>query len=175
MAQLAASAVLICWLVNSSLWIYPHSLSYFNESTGGPLNASKHLLGSNVDWGQDLRYAIWFLESREGSNQSKLSLAYAGFFDPAVVGLNRVLPLNADDLATVSGKRSLILRSIGDETLFFLDRPSLISVNLLFGAKQPIQDGSLGRNQLPEKRNAAFKEITIRVVKRIGYSMLLLR
>jgi hypothetical protein len=48
---------LCCWFVSSSLWIYPHSLSYFNESIGGPLNGPRHLLGSNVDWGQDLRYA----------------------------------------------------------------------------------------------------------------------
>jgi hypothetical protein len=52
------AAASICWFLGSSLWFYPHSLSYFNESIGGPLNASKHLLGSNVDWGQDLGYAI---------------------------------------------------------------------------------------------------------------------
>jgi len=44
------------WFVASSVWIFPHSLAYFNESVGGPINGSKHLLGSNVDWGQDLRY-----------------------------------------------------------------------------------------------------------------------
>jgi hypothetical protein len=48
--------ILITWLAASSLWGYPHSLSYFNESIGGPLNGAKHLLGSNVDWGQDFRY-----------------------------------------------------------------------------------------------------------------------
>jgi 4-amino-4-deoxy-L-arabinose transferase-like glycosyltransferase len=47
---------LLLWSVVSSWWIYPHSLSYFNESIGGPLNGPKHLLGSCVDWGQDLRY-----------------------------------------------------------------------------------------------------------------------
>jgi hypothetical protein len=50
----------LAWFVVSSLWIYPHSLSYFNESIGGPLNGPKHLLGSNIDWGQDLRYLEWF-------------------------------------------------------------------------------------------------------------------
>lgn len=45
----------------SSLWLYPHSLSYFNESIGGPLNGAEHLLGSNVDWGQDVSYVhAWF-------------------------------------------------------------------------------------------------------------------
>lgn len=37
----------LAWFVASSLWIYPHSLSYFNESIGGPLNGPEHLLGSN--------------------------------------------------------------------------------------------------------------------------------
>lgn len=48
-----------CWFISSSLWVYPHSLSYFNEVIGGPLNGPRHLLGSNVDWGQDLRYLEW--------------------------------------------------------------------------------------------------------------------
>jgi len=47
---------LACWLITSSLCIYPHSLSYFNESIGGPLNGPEHLLGSNIDWQQDLIY-----------------------------------------------------------------------------------------------------------------------
>lgn len=50
------AAISLCWLSASSLWIYPHSLSYFNESIGGPLNGPEHLLGSNLDCGQDLRY-----------------------------------------------------------------------------------------------------------------------
>lgn len=50
----AAPAALLAWLGASSLWIYPHSLSYFNEAVGGPLNGAAHLLGSNLDWGQDL-------------------------------------------------------------------------------------------------------------------------
>jgi hypothetical protein len=72
-----------CWFFTSSLWIYPHSLSYFNESIGGPLNGPKHLLGSNVDWGQDLLYArIWFNDRVA----SRHFLVYSGFFDPVAVG-----------------------------------------------------------------------------------------
>jgi hypothetical protein len=54
---------LIIWTILSSLWIYPHSLSYFNESIGGPLNGSNHLLGSNVDWGQGLKYLEYHCNS----------------------------------------------------------------------------------------------------------------
>lgn len=56
-ASLFWVGVLASWIFASSLWVYPHSLSYFNESVSGPLNGPKHLLGSNVDWGQDILYA----------------------------------------------------------------------------------------------------------------------
>ena len=45
--------VLLIWMVGSSLYYFPHSISYFNELVGGPKNGPKHLLGSNVDWGQN--------------------------------------------------------------------------------------------------------------------------
>ena len=53
-------ATCFTWFIASSLLISPHSLAYFNESIGGPLNGSNHLLGSNVDWGQDFRYLKWW-------------------------------------------------------------------------------------------------------------------
>ncbi|MDR1957657.1 MAG: hypothetical protein LBQ54_01180 [Planctomycetaceae bacterium] len=78
------ASVLLAWSVLSSLWVYPHSLSYFNELAAilptpedknypkppespktfwqktkwildaGPRNGPRHLLDSNIDWGQDL-------------------------------------------------------------------------------------------------------------------------
>ena len=44
------------WAVASSLWVYPHSLSYFNEAAGGPAGGHNHLVDSNIDWGQDLLF-----------------------------------------------------------------------------------------------------------------------
>jgi len=43
----------LLWSVFSTISIYPHQLAYFNEVAGGPENGHKHLLGSNLDWGQD--------------------------------------------------------------------------------------------------------------------------
>jgi len=64
-ASIVAS-VLLFWSVTSSSWIYPHSISYFNESIGGPLNGHEHLLGSSVDWGQDNYYfESWLREHPE--------------------------------------------------------------------------------------------------------------
>ncbi|MCA9049708.1 MAG: hypothetical protein KDA89_13325, partial [Planctomycetaceae bacterium] len=50
--------VILCcaWQMLSSLWMYPHSHSYFNELTGGPLNAHRFMNASNLDWGQDLKF-----------------------------------------------------------------------------------------------------------------------
>jgi hypothetical protein len=43
--------------------VFPHSHAYFNELAGGPLNGHKHLLSSNIDWGQDiLLLADWSLQ-----------------------------------------------------------------------------------------------------------------
>ncbi len=42
--------------VQQHVWIYPHSMSCFNELAGGPQNGDKYLLDSNLDWGQDVFY-----------------------------------------------------------------------------------------------------------------------
>jgi hypothetical protein len=38
----------------SMLWSYPAHLTYFNILGGGPYGGYRHLLGSSLDWGQDL-------------------------------------------------------------------------------------------------------------------------
>jgi hypothetical protein len=78
---------LLLWSSASSWWIYPHSLSYFNEAIGGPLNGPTHLLGSNVDWGQDLRYLIWSLYSPDyDTSVDERKLAFHGIYDPGSLG-----------------------------------------------------------------------------------------
>lgn len=52
----AVCAVAISWMLVSSLQVFPHSLSYFNEIVGGPRNGHFHLLDGNVEWGQDVLY-----------------------------------------------------------------------------------------------------------------------
>jgi hypothetical protein len=64
----AALALLVggalAYTVASSLFVYPHSLAYFNEAAGGPANGHKHLLHSSLDWGQDLTYLKeWYEEN----------------------------------------------------------------------------------------------------------------
>ena len=46
-------AVLLAWVIGSSLSFLPHSMSYFNELAGKPTNYPRFLLGSNIDDGQN--------------------------------------------------------------------------------------------------------------------------
>jgi hypothetical protein len=84
--------ILLFWSIFSSLWVYPHSISYFNELAAilpthkeqrspqepegtpfivsllnaGSRNGGRHLLDSNIDWGQDLFYLEkWCLQHPE--------------------------------------------------------------------------------------------------------------
>ena len=62
----AAVVAATAWMIATSLWIYPHSLSYFNETVGGPMRADAHFNASNLDWGQDLPYLRrWQLSNPE--------------------------------------------------------------------------------------------------------------
>jgi len=107
--RLAVAAMVVgalLWAVASSLAVYPHSLSYFNELavvlptpadasyptpvkkadenrsivptiiSTGPRNGPRHLLGSNIDWGQDLFYLEDWCESHPEARPIKL--AYFG-------------------------------------------------------------------------------------------------
>jgi len=86
--RLLAAAVIMAltWSVGSSLWGYPHSLSYFNELVGGPTNGGAHLLSSNIDWGQDLFYLKAWLDKHPRVRLDGLALSgsysatLAGFF-----------------------------------------------------------------------------------------------
>lgn len=49
---------LLAWYVSSSVFQFPHSMSYFNEIAGGPNSGYKHLVDSNLDWGQDFWYLL---------------------------------------------------------------------------------------------------------------------
>lgn len=71
--------------VASSLWVFPHSLSYFNELAGGPANGHRHMLHSNLDWGQNLLIVKDFLRS---SHDKSALLLYRGAFCPVAIGVD---------------------------------------------------------------------------------------
>ncbi len=89
-----AGAALVILLLASGAWsslaVFPHSLSYFNELAGGPRSGGRHLLYSNIDWGQDLRELRMWLNAHQFARP--VSLAYYGHFDPRDVGLDTAVP-----------------------------------------------------------------------------------
>ena len=63
---------------------YPDPLSFFNNLVGGPANGDRHLVDSNLDWGQDLKgLKIWMDENRV----RHINLCYFGTADPAYYGI----------------------------------------------------------------------------------------
>ena len=84
----ALAALALAGSIGSSLWTYPHSLSYFNELTGGPRHGPAHLLDSNMDWGQDLVYLIEWLDRHPEARP--IGVAYFGSYDPREVGIDYV-------------------------------------------------------------------------------------
>jgi 4-amino-4-deoxy-L-arabinose transferase-like glycosyltransferase len=83
--QYALPAILIMWLVIGTLSIFPHHLSFFNELIGGPAQADRVLVDSNLDWGQDLPA---LKEWMSANKVDRVNLAYFGTALPAAYGIN---------------------------------------------------------------------------------------
>lgn len=63
-SAVAASAILVVWLVAETLWTCPNYLAYFSSVAGGPNRGRHHLLDSNLDWGQDIGGLVRFMDRR---------------------------------------------------------------------------------------------------------------
>ena len=122
-------AVALTWTVTSSLTIYPHSMSYFNELTGGPLGGCRCLLDSNIDWGQDVLYLKdWCNKHPEAT---PLHVAFSNSYADALLGLgDRVR--NLDDLLKPIGGNPFIeshpSRELGPKPGWYA-----LSVNYIYG------------------------------------------
>jgi 4-amino-4-deoxy-L-arabinose transferase-like glycosyltransferase len=80
---------LLIWQLASAALIFPHHLSYFNELAGGPRNADKILVDSNLDWGQDLPALKAWIDTK---GIDHVNLSYFGTALPGVYGV-RYWPL----------------------------------------------------------------------------------
>jgi hypothetical protein len=78
------AAVLLIGYATASLSVFPDYLTFFNTWAGGPGNGHRHLLDSNLDWGQDLKRLKTYME-REGIGE--VGLAYFGHVDPGIYGI----------------------------------------------------------------------------------------
>ena len=89
------------WSVASSIMVFPHSVSYFNELAGGAQNGSAHLLDGNIDWGQDLLYLKLWYDAHPDARPFYLS--YFGVADPRITGF-QTLPLRVPSDPTQEGQ-----------------------------------------------------------------------
>lgn len=126
--------------VFESMWIYPHSMSFFNFAAGGPISGPNHLLDSNIDWGQDLLLVReWAL--RNPSAQPIILASSTSFATQEV--LNALSPSNVEFV--FSDSSSLKKEVIGARPAWWV-----INVNLVHGypADRPPQFSHL-RNVKP--------------------------
>lgn len=137
----ALAAIGLTGSVLSSIFVYPHCLSYFNELAGGPRGGHAHLINSNIDWGQDLLYLRRWLERHPEARP--VHLAYFGNVDPRVAGIEFTLPppqALGDDVAPHKAKFA------PDEDKFGpLPGWYAVSVHFLRGGQRPTFDGQGGR------------------------------
>jgi hypothetical protein len=70
----ALLGILILWQAVSVISIYPHFLAYFNELAGGPNNGYIYTVDSNLDWGQDLKRLLRWVE------ENKIDKIYVDYF-----------------------------------------------------------------------------------------------
>ena len=82
--RIGAVSAMVIWLVVSSVMIFPHYLTFFNEIAGGPPNGYKILVDSNLDWGQEL---IGLRNYMTQENIPSVKLSYHGTADPGAYGV----------------------------------------------------------------------------------------
>jgi len=149
----------LAWSVASSMAVYPHSLSYFNEIAGGPRGGPAHLLDSNVDWGQDIIYLKRWLE--EHPEADPLGLAYFGGFDPTAIGLRFRLPPKG---AIPGDPPAAPDAAPGPQPGWFA-----VSVAILHGCQYAIPDGRGGTESTDRPYYAYFQRF--RPAATAGYSI----
>jgi hypothetical protein len=87
---MAIGGAALAWSMGSSLWYYPHGMSYFNELAGGATSGHYHLVDANIDWGQDMWYLKRWLDKHPEARP--LHLAHLSFVHPRHFGINYKRP-----------------------------------------------------------------------------------
>jgi 4-amino-4-deoxy-L-arabinose transferase-like glycosyltransferase len=147
----------LVWSVLSSLWVYPHSLSYFNELVGGPRYGHYHLLSSNIDYGQDLlKLKRWYDRHPEAR---PLGLAYWDMesVDPHIAGIDYFLPPSGPSPGTAIDPSEG--RDLGPKPGWYA-----VNVNFLHGDEWP------GRRAYPDLGYYGYF-LEFSPVARAGYSI----
>ena len=151
---------LASWACASSLFVYPHSLSYFNELAFGPHGGSDHLVGSPVSWGQDLFYLRDWI--RQKGLTDPVYVATLSYVDPRWAGV--------DFLPVPTCPREADIRDSVPPGWYVID------VNFLRETWEPAADGR-GGGYLPSisGRSGFSPFARLAFQESIGYSMRVFR
>jgi hypothetical protein len=160
---LAALGLSLLWLAAGTLRVHPHELSYFNEVAGGPRGGARHLLDSNIDWGQDLLELRRVLD-HEGV-AGPIGLAYFGAVDPALAGVDFRLPPR-DPRVVPPGHAA-------ESDLPLQPGVYAVSVNFLYGLPHRVLAPDGASVMGDENAFAFFRRLT--PFARAGYSIALFR
>jgi hypothetical protein len=152
----------LVWSIVSSLAVYPHSLSYFNELAGGPSGGPAHLLDSNVDWGQDLLYLKKWLDHHPEAQP--IGLAYFGAFDPRVAGIDFTLPQPGPIASSSSASANVRPAELGPRPGWYA-----VSVNVIHGYEGWLQSDRGTTLHSEEAHYAYFSQLV--PVAWAGYSI----
>jgi hypothetical protein len=153
----------IAWATVSRLSVYPHSLSYFNELTGGPRNGHFHLLESNVACGQDLLYLRRWLDNHPEA--PPLHLASFGWIDPRLAGIEFTLP------PAGSNRSGLLPQPTEAQSLGPQPGWHLIDVNYLHGTHWPAPNGEGLWSDIPTDRLNYEYFLRFEPIDLVGYSI----
>ncbi len=85
----AVAGAALAGAIVTSIWTYPHYLSYFNAFAGGSQGGYRYASTADVDIGQDLVLLSEFLKD-EGVES--VQLLYFGSVDPALYGIDYEIP-----------------------------------------------------------------------------------
>jgi hypothetical protein len=169
-ALLALSLVPILapvWNAVAVTRIHPHYISYFNEFAGGPDDGWKHLVYSNIDWGQDLYHLKAWMAAHPEAGPMRI-----GFFGGAGLGEEGLRglppppgPVPGIDLVAVSPEYAALRpEELGPQPGWYA-----VSVNVVAGMSLP-QVGPYGeRLRMPRGAYTYFQRFE--PVAKAGYSI----
>jgi hypothetical protein len=155
-----AIAGVLVWMVVGTLRVHPHELSYFNEIAGGPRGGARHLLDSNIDWGQDLLELRRVLEHK--GIRGSIGLAYFGAVDPGLAGLRWRVPPR-DPRVVPPG------HAVPSDTPVLAPGVYAVSVNFLYGLPHRVLGPDGASVASDENAFAYFR--ALRPFARAGYSI----
>jgi len=121
------STILLLTSIASSLRVYPHSLSYFNELAGGPNHGQFHLLDGNCDWGQDLLFIRQWI--RANPDKQPVYVSYWGPMPAEMLGRGLVAPSIPSDAPVPAGTYLISVNLLHNQ--YWNGRPELNALRKL--------------------------------------------